>query len=51
MAGNVAEWTAEGFVTGGSSRANPSGVRANSRLLREPDFRSFDIGFRCVRSD
>lgn len=48
MAGNVAEWTAEGFVAGGSSRSNPSGVRCAARELREPGYRSFDIGFRCA---
>ena len=47
MAGNVAEWTEEGFVMGGSSNSNPSGVRAAAGELREPGYRSFDIGFRC----
>ncbi|MEZ6148493.1 MAG: FAD:protein FMN transferase [Pirellulaceae bacterium] len=50
MAGNVAEWTAEGFVAGGSSNSNPTQVRCAAARLREPDFRAFDVGFRCVRS-
>ena len=48
MAGNVAEWTQEGFVAGGSSNSNPTGVRCAARELREPEYRSFDIGFRCA---
>jgi len=48
MAGNVAEWTEEGFVAGGSSNSNPSQVRCTAGLLREPGYRAFDIGFRCV---
>lgn len=51
MAGNVAEWTEEGFVAGGSSNSNPSQVRCASGRLREPGYRTFDIGFRCVRSE
>lgn len=50
MAGNVAEWTDEGFVMGGSSNSNPSGVRCSAGELREPGYRSFDIGFRCGSS-
>jgi len=50
MAGNAAEWTQEGYVMGGSSNSNPSGVRASAGILREPGFRSFDIGFRCAAS-
>ena len=48
MAGNVAEWTAEGLAAGGSSRSTPSGVRVDAAEPRTPDFRSFDLGFRCV---
>lgn len=48
MAGNVAEWTQEGFVVGGSSNSNPTHARCAARELREPEYRSFDIGFRCV---
>ncbi|MCP4121856.1 MAG: SUMF1/EgtB/PvdO family nonheme iron enzyme [Bacteroidetes bacterium] len=48
MAGNVAEWTDEGYVAGGSSRSNPSQVRCAAYEEREPDYRSFDIGFRCA---
>ncbi|MEZ6077813.1 MAG: SUMF1/EgtB/PvdO family nonheme iron enzyme [Pirellulaceae bacterium] len=50
MAGNVAEWTAEGFVAGGSSNNNPTQVRLCGRSAARPDFRAFDVGFRCVRS-
>ncbi len=48
MAGNVSEWTQEGYVMGGSSKNTPSGVRCSAKVLRKPDFRSFDIGFRCA---
>jgi formylglycine-generating enzyme required for sulfatase activity len=48
MAGNVAEWVAEQMVVGGSSNNSPSGVAIKSALRREPDYRSFDIGFRCI---
>jgi formylglycine-generating enzyme required for sulfatase activity len=48
MAGNVAEWTADQFVVGGSSNSSPSGVRIKSHIKREPEYRSFDIGFRCI---
>ena len=48
MSGNVAEWTDEGFVAGGSSNSNPTQVRCAAARLREPDFRAFDVGFRCV---
>lgn len=48
LAGNVAEWTQEGFVAGGSSNSNPTQVRCAARELREPAYRSFDIGFRCA---
>ena len=48
MAGNVSEWTQEGYVMGGSSKNTPSGVRCSAQVLRKPAFRSFDIGFRCA---
>ena len=48
MAGNVAEWTADQFVVGGSSNSSPSGVSIKSKIKREPEYRSFDIGFRCI---
>ncbi len=50
MAGNVAEWTADGYVAGGSSRSPPSGTRTDAHQARAPGFRSFDIGFRCAAS-
>ncbi len=48
MAGNVAEWTDEGYIAGGSSRNNPSQVSCAAFVAREPAYRSFDIGFRCA---
>ncbi len=51
MAGNVAEWTEDGFVAGGSSNSNPTQVRCSAGRLREPEYRAFDIGFRCVYSE
>ncbi len=48
MAGNVAEWTREGFVMGGSSNSNPSQVICSAARLREPGYRSFTIGLRCA---
>ncbi|MCW8918806.1 MAG: formylglycine-generating enzyme family protein [Gammaproteobacteria bacterium] len=48
MAGNVAEWVAEQLVAGGSSNSSPSGVAIKSAQPREPAYRSFDIGFRCI---
>ena len=50
MAGNVAEWTQEGMLMGGGSNSNPSQVRCCASDLREPDYRSFQIGFRCATS-
>jgi formylglycine-generating enzyme required for sulfatase activity len=35
-------------VRGGSSRSTPSGSRTTIRDKREPDFRAFWLGFRCV---
>ncbi|MBI4820715.1 MAG: SUMF1/EgtB/PvdO family nonheme iron enzyme [Deltaproteobacteria bacterium] len=56
MAGNVAEWVLDSdevskgrLVKGGSSSSYPSSVRVALRRTREPTFRSFDLGFRCVR--
>ena len=48
MAGNVAEWTDEGWIAGGSANSNPSQVRAAAGRLRPPHFRSYDTGFRCA---
>ncbi len=48
LAGNVAEWTEEGFVAGGSAVSPPSGVRGGAGQYRAPDFRAFDLGFRCA---
>lgn len=48
MAGNVAEWTDESVVAGGSSNSTPSGIRASGRKEREKNYRSFNIGFRCA---
>lgn len=47
MAGNVAEWTSEGWVMGGSSASNPSQTQTDAGVLRAPAFRGFDIGIRC----
>ncbi len=49
MAGNVAEWTFEKWVAGGSSNNSPSGVAITSGIQHEPTYRSFDIGFRCIK--
>jgi formylglycine-generating enzyme required for sulfatase activity len=51
LAGNVAEWTDEGFVAGGSAVSPPSGVRGGAGHYREPGFRAFDLGFRCAADD
>jgi formylglycine-generating enzyme required for sulfatase activity len=55
MAGNVAEWCAGVEVArpirGGSSQSMPSSVRCAARTAREPEFRTFTLGFRCVRDD
>ena len=57
MAGNAAEWVADGWrhgerqVRGGSSRNLPSGVRCVSRTYREAEYRDFDLGFRCAKSE
>ncbi len=49
MAGNVAEWVEEQRVVGGSSNSSPSGVSIKAYIKREPDYRTFDIGFRCIK--
>jgi len=56
MAGNAAEWVADragaagaAMVRGGGSQNLPSQVRCAVRDRREPDFRSFTLGFRCAR--
>ena len=57
MAGNVAEWCADRadpsrekrVVRGGSSRSAPSSVRCAARTAREPEFRTFTLGFRCAK--
>ncbi|MFV1994467.1 MAG: formylglycine-generating enzyme family protein [Verrucomicrobiales bacterium] len=49
MAGNAAEWCAERVVRGGSSRSLPSSVRSTASLIREPEFRTFTLGFRCAK--
>jgi formylglycine-generating enzyme required for sulfatase activity len=36
-------------VRGGSSQSAPSQVRCASRAAREPEFRTFTLGFRCAR--
>ncbi len=36
-------------VRGGSSQSSPSAVRASARFSREPDFRTFTLGFRCAK--
>lgn len=50
MHGNVAEWTREGVLRGGSFRDDPSSIRSASRVLRQngnsnPDKR---FGFRVI---
>ncbi|MBI4061887.1 MAG: SUMF1/EgtB/PvdO family nonheme iron enzyme [Elusimicrobia bacterium] len=60
MAGNAAEWVADRnpsgpsaglrrVVRGGSSQDYPSSTRCASRSSREPDFRTFTLGFRCAK--
>ncbi|HEY3450809.1 MAG TPA: SUMF1/EgtB/PvdO family nonheme iron enzyme [Myxococcales bacterium] len=56
MAGNAAEWvadqekaTGDRMVRGGSSQNLPSQVRCAARERREPEFRSFTLGFRCAK--
>lgn len=48
MAGNVAEWSNDSELMGGSSNNRPSGVRASARQARSKGYRSFNIGFRCA---
>ncbi len=39
----------ERVVRGGSSQSAPSQVRCSARAAREPEFRTFTLGFRCAR--
>lgn len=48
MAGNVAEWSDNAELMGGSSNNRPSGVRASAKRPRNKNYRSFNIGFRCA---
>ena len=36
-------------VRGGSSRSYPSAARCAARSYREPEYRDFDLGFRCAK--
>jgi formylglycine-generating enzyme required for sulfatase activity len=36
-------------VRGGSSQSMPSSVRCAGRVKREPEFRSYTLGFRCAK--
>ena len=48
--GSIARWLGtERVVRGGSSQNYPSYTRCAVRGHREPDFRSFVIGFRCAK--
>lgn len=49
LAGNVAEWVAEGRVAGGSSNSTPSGAAVTARKPYEKEYKSFNIGFRCAK--
>jgi formylglycine-generating enzyme required for sulfatase activity len=52
MAGNVAEFTNDEVVRGGSWKSYPHHARAAHRSTGSwltKDFTNFDIGFRCVR--
>lgn len=40
---------AERVVRGGNSQSFPSGTRCAIRAQREPEFRSFTLGFRCAK--
>lgn len=48
MAGNVAEWTAEGCAMGGSFRSTPSGAATTACERKEPGYRGFDVGIRAA---
>jgi formylglycine-generating enzyme required for sulfatase activity len=49
LAGNVAEWVAEGFAKGGSwSTASAADLRIWSRLEVDPSSRDARVGVRCV---
>jgi formylglycine-generating enzyme required for sulfatase activity len=39
----------ERVVRGGSSQSMPSSVRCARRMHREPDFRTYTLGFRCAK--
>ncbi|GAB4144052.1 MAG: hypothetical protein Fur0037_11820 [Planctomycetota bacterium] len=39
----------ERVIRGGSSRSSPSGAETTRRARQEPEFRAFDLGFRCAR--
>lgn len=52
MAGNVAEFTSDNVIRGGSWKNPPHQGRTTQRSTGAwltPDFTNFDIGFRCVR--
>lgn len=49
LSGNVSEWTFDQLVVGGSSKSNPTGVAMKSFESYEPEFRNFDLGFRCAQ--
>ena len=49
LSGNVAEWTMDKLAVGGSSKSTPSGASIKAFVSYEPEFRNFDLGFRCVR--
>ncbi len=51
MAGNAAEWTAQGWVMGGSSNSPPSGVTCRAGRVRESGYRAFTLGFRCASDE
>lgn len=48
MSGNVAEWTNDGYVVGGSYRSSRGGVSINDRVLHRHTHKDYDIGFRCI---
>ncbi len=50
MAGNVAEWSSEGLILGGSSNNTPSAVQTTAQQKRSKNTRSFNIGFRCAQN-
>ena len=48
MSGNVAEWTNNGYVMGGSYRSSRGGVSVSDRILHRHTHKDYDIGFRCI---